>query len=222
MAPLVSVFLLCVCLTPAFQGFASADETITVKPGETVTLPCEAPGNAIKLTRWRKDNKTFCLYRYSNSQCEKDHLLPSFKGRVDLKDPQMADGDASVVLYNVTVNDTGTYECRVMMKTIKRSLVSPEKLINTIFLKVVLDECVGQNCSGKDGGEEEKGEKDGGEERQRAVGIIVVCVFAVVVVVVIYRSCNRPSEYIYQQPAAAAAAAADDDDDEAAHQVCSV
>lgn len=38
---------------------------------------------------------------------------PSFHGRVELRHPEMKDGDVSVMLKNVRSNDTGTYECHV-------------------------------------------------------------------------------------------------------------
>lgn len=53
----------------------------------------------------------------------------SFYGRVELKDPQMKDGDASLILENINFNDAGTYECYVH-KTFQR------RLINTIILMV--------------------------------------------------------------------------------------
>ncbi|KAG7236254.1 hypothetical protein INR49_001170 [Caranx melampygus] len=40
---------------------------------------------------------------------------PSFVDRVELRDPGMKDGDVSVILKNVTVNDTGSYESHVLL-----------------------------------------------------------------------------------------------------------
>ena len=42
----------------------------------------------------------------------------------------MKDGDVSVILKNVTINDTGTYECRVSV------IGNGLELMNTINLKV--------------------------------------------------------------------------------------
>ncbi|CAG6011881.1 unnamed protein product [Menidia menidia] len=40
-------------------------------------------------------------------------LSQTFRNRVDLQDRQMKDGDVSLTLKDVTVNDTGTYQSRV-------------------------------------------------------------------------------------------------------------
>ncbi|XP_030580171.1 ICOS ligand-like isoform X2 [Archocentrus centrarchus] len=63
---------------------------------------------------------------------EADDQDPSFKNRVELRDRQMKDGDVSVILKNVTINDAGTYECRVFTEE-TRTL----KLIINITLRVV-------------------------------------------------------------------------------------
>uniref|UniRef100_A0A669ENG8 Immunoglobulin V-set domain-containing protein n=1 Tax=Oreochromis niloticus TaxID=8128 RepID=A0A669ENG8_ORENI len=42
--------------------------------------------------------------------------LQSFMNRVDLHDRQMTDGDVSLILKDVTPDDTGTYKCRVFMR----------------------------------------------------------------------------------------------------------
>ena len=55
---------------------------------------------------------------------------------MQLKDPEMKDGDVSVILKNVNINDTGTYECRVSVKSEGRSKRTTPELINTINLKV--------------------------------------------------------------------------------------
>uniref|UniRef100_A0A3P8N755 Ig-like domain-containing protein n=1 Tax=Astatotilapia calliptera TaxID=8154 RepID=A0A3P8N755_ASTCA len=94
-----------------------------------VTLTCQAPNNNI-IVKWSRADlgaEYVLLYRDDYFVPENQH--PSFKNRVDLLDREMKDGDVSLILKNVTINDTGTYECRVVQ-------------IGTKYLKLELSVCV--------------------------------------------------------------------------------
>lgn len=83
-----------------------------------MTLQCRAPGEAsISLLEWnRPDLKSDgYIFFYRNKRSYEPYQHPSYRGRVELRDPEMKDGDASVVLKSVTVNDTGRYECRIII-----------------------------------------------------------------------------------------------------------
>ncbi|KAL4008383.1 hypothetical protein ACER0C_002235 [Sarotherodon galilaeus] len=110
------------CSTLLFVGvfvFVSADKKIiTAKPGQkSVTLPCRAPNNNIIVVEWsRADLEDEYVLLYRDDQFLPGIQHPSFKNRVDLQDRQMKDGDVSLILKDVTINDTGTYECQVFMR----------------------------------------------------------------------------------------------------------
>ncbi|XP_039464095.1 CD226 antigen-like [Oreochromis aureus] len=94
-------------------------KNITAESGQDVILTCRAPNNNISITavKWSRTDlgdKNVLLYKDNNFTSDNQH--PSFKNRVDLQDRQMKDGDVSLILNNVTINDTGTYECRVLME----------------------------------------------------------------------------------------------------------
>ncbi|XP_063325885.1 tyrosine-protein kinase-like otk isoform X2 [Pelmatolapia mariae] len=90
------------------------DESIPAESGQDVTLTSRAPNRNITAVKWsRADLGDEYVLLYRDGQFETDNQHPSFKNRVDLQDRQMKDGDVSLILKNVTINDTGTYECRV-------------------------------------------------------------------------------------------------------------
>ncbi|XP_038587957.1 coxsackievirus and adenovirus receptor homolog [Micropterus salmoides] len=107
---------------------------------------------------------------------------PSYVGRVELRDPDMKDGDASVVLKNVTVNDSGTYECRVGKKN------KPE-LIGIIRLTV--SGSAGNISAGgnKDQGNKDQGNKDKGNPDGRNTHVGLTASLSVVVMVVAILFC---------------------------------
>ncbi|XP_024117804.1 junctional adhesion molecule-like [Oryzias melastigma] len=152
------------------------DLRIKAESGENIILPCEDTNikkdSVLKWIRTDLQDEYLFLYRDSHPFLENQH--ESFKNRVSLKDPQMKDGNLSVVLENVKVEDSGMYECRV------RQLDDPNRemnLISTIHLLVI--------PPGEDGGrkrDKEGKNKDGGI--RGLLGLIALPVLIVVVVVV--------------------------------------
>ncbi|XP_063324602.1 uncharacterized protein LOC134623368 [Pelmatolapia mariae] len=121
------------CSTLMFVLFVSADQkNITAESGQDVTLTCRAPNNNIIVLEWsRADLVDEYVLVYRDCQFTPDDQHPSFKNRVDLQDRQMKDGDVSLILKDVTINDTGTYECGVVQRE-----GDSMKLINSTYLHV--------------------------------------------------------------------------------------
>ncbi|XP_041842181.1 CD226 antigen-like isoform X2 [Melanotaenia boesemani] len=108
------------------------EKTITAKPGQTVSLPCRAKDQNIYAVRWvrtdQEEPHQVLLYRDGHYNPENQH--PSFQNRVDLQDRQMKDGDVSLILKNVTTDDTGTYECKVLQKETDSRTAEPIIIIH--------------------------------------------------------------------------------------------
>ncbi|CAI5660125.1 unnamed protein product [Oreochromis niloticus] len=178
--------------------FVSADQkTMTAESGQDITLTCRAPNNNnIIVLEWSRADlgeKYVLLLRDERFYPENQH--PSFKNRVDLQDRQMKDGDVSLILKDVTINDTGTYECRVVQRGTKRRkrAVSDGDPISIVTLKVV--------PPGQPGGDAEDGGKEAGSVGL-ITGLIVPAVLLVAVVgFLIYRKHKQQqSQASYQPP----------------------
>ncbi|XP_067380871.1 coxsackievirus and adenovirus receptor homolog isoform X2 [Channa argus] len=112
----------------------SDQQQITVKTGDDVTLQClDHRGGVIKLLEWMRQDLEEDVFVFRHGNMSKDLQHPSFINRVELKDPEMKDGDVSLILKNVTVNDAGTYECYVR----KSNTQPPPQLISTITMTVI-------------------------------------------------------------------------------------
>lgn len=83
------------------------------------------------MLRWKKqDEQRYVLFIRENRIFE-NLQDPSYKGRVELKDPEMKTGELSVTLKSVTVNDNGIYECSAAYNNQQEP-----QLLNSITLTV--------------------------------------------------------------------------------------
>ncbi|XP_019210946.1 uncharacterized protein LOC109200028 [Oreochromis niloticus] len=164
---------------------------ITAKAGQkSVTLPCRIPNYNLIAVEWsRADLGEQYVLLYRDGHFEPPNQHPSFKNRVDLEDRQMKDGDVSLILKDVTTNDTGTYECRVFVGE-----TSSWKSINTTYLSV--------DPPGQPGGHTEDGGKEAGGEKSGSVGLIIgLSIVAVVVLIYItYKTCCQDSDHPPTEP----------------------
>ncbi|XP_039463017.1 uncharacterized protein LOC120436307 isoform X2 [Oreochromis aureus] len=146
---------------------------INTTAGQNVILTCRAPNYNIIVADWSRadlGSEYVLLYRDGRFDPENQHL--SFNGRVDLQDRQMKDGDVSLILKDVTINDTGTYECRVANRRTNRGkrAVLKSNPISIIYLSVV--DPPGQTGGDtEDGGKEDGGKEDGGHGEDASVGL---------------------------------------------------
>ncbi|XP_014186424.1 butyrophilin subfamily 2 member A2 isoform X2 [Haplochromis burtoni] len=142
------VFLSCAF----FVTSALEDHTeVKVRSGQNVTLQCQGPrGLNITLLEWSKPefNSESYVFFFQNHRLYENYQHESFRGRVALKDRSMKDGDVSVILRNVNINDTGTYSCEITTR-MKGKVV--HEVVHSINLKVTDSD---ENIKG---GEEEDG-----------------------------------------------------------------
>uniref|UniRef100_A0A8C5DEP1 Ig-like domain-containing protein n=1 Tax=Gouania willdenowi TaxID=441366 RepID=A0A8C5DEP1_GOUWI len=92
---------------------------ISVEPGGDVTLTCEAPGRGtiIVVECFRTDLKDGYVLLYKDKLFDPDYQLQSYRDRVDL---QIENRTISLILKNVSPDDEGTYECRVVQRNSPR------------------------------------------------------------------------------------------------------
>ncbi|XP_039908488.1 sodium channel subunit beta-3-like [Simochromis diagramma] len=106
-------------LAGVFVSVCAEDKSITVQSGQNVILPCQGPNDtgSIRVVKWTKpDLQKKIVHLYVDRRFDLEDQNPSFKNRVDLQDRQMKNGDVSLILSNVTINDAGKYECSVTQK----------------------------------------------------------------------------------------------------------
>uniref|UniRef100_A0A668UPJ1 Ig-like domain-containing protein n=1 Tax=Oreochromis aureus TaxID=47969 RepID=A0A668UPJ1_OREAU len=110
--------------------------TAESESGQTVTLLCRAQSNKpIDTVTWnRSDIADKNVLKYHGQQLLLSYQHPSFKNRVDMQNRQMKDGDVSLILKDVMINDAGTYECRVIQRGINQ-----EELIIELSVCVIRD-----------------------------------------------------------------------------------
>ncbi|XP_062301322.1 butyrophilin-like protein 8 [Scomber scombrus] len=134
----MSMAVLASVIMTVLSSTSEDHQEVKVRPGQNATLQCQSPASTIRLLQWRRPDLAsdgYVLF-YRDKRSVQSFQLPSFHHRVQLVDPEMKNGDVSVILKNVTVNDSGTYECRVSANSKEHRKRATPETINTIVLKV--------------------------------------------------------------------------------------
>lgn len=119
---------------------SAAEKNLTAEFGQNVTLPCHAPKNSpVKVAEWSRADSKENLLLYRDDQIDLENQEPAFKNRVNLLDSKIKAGDVSLTLQNVTTDDKGRYECRVIQGDTNRGKRAVLKMqpISIINLDVV-------------------------------------------------------------------------------------
>ncbi|CAI5660715.1 unnamed protein product [Oreochromis niloticus] len=114
-------------------------QDVQAKLGADVTLQCQiSTDERISVLKWsRADlNTDGYVYFYRNKRFYENYQHPSYHGRVKLRDPEMKDGDVSLILKNVTFSDTGMYECHIAVRKSGRSKRAHTEISHFIDLTV--------------------------------------------------------------------------------------
>ncbi|XP_029932680.1 uncharacterized protein LOC115376967 [Myripristis murdjan] len=189
----VSILLIITWFLPVLSAEAL---NLKVQPGDDVTLSCQAPDVNIEAAEWSRTDlkKEEYVFFYQDGHIDSVKQHPSFKNRVEVKDKEMKNGNLSVILKNVTKNDSGTYECRFKTENVE-SNITEAKPTSTIELEVV----------DPDPGATEEQDESPAEETARLGQhdetnvVVIVIVVVVIVVVLLQRLAPQPPDALEGQ-----------------------
>ncbi|KAL4008199.1 hypothetical protein ACER0C_002051 [Sarotherodon galilaeus] len=169
-------FLFSLCLYPT---------ELKVRPGEDSILQCRGPrDDVIILLEWRRSDlksDTYVFF-FRNQRLYENYQHEFFKGRVELRDPSMKDGDVSVILKNVSTSDTGTCECEITTRNKEGVMTETKHSVNlTVTTSGFTDEDT------KDGGDKDGGDKD----KLLPVKILSVLIFLLMIAAIAINICRN-------------------------------
>ncbi|KAL4008180.1 hypothetical protein ACER0C_002032 [Sarotherodon galilaeus] len=127
---------------------ASALKELRVRPGQDATLQCWGPRDAhITLLEWSRPELSSqgYVFFFQDQRSYENYQHESFKGRVQLRDSSMKDGDVTVILRNVSVSDTGTYECQITTSSTRNGERVVKEFKHSINLTVTINISAGHN-----------------------------------------------------------------------------
>ncbi|KAK5618326.1 hypothetical protein CRENBAI_019396 [Crenichthys baileyi] len=95
---------------------------IHVEAGNDVILSCQYLQSAeLTALKWRRSNMKDYVFFYREKRQYERYQNLLYQGRVQLVDPQMRNGNLSIVLSNTSLNDAGTYCCDVWVARKEKS-----------------------------------------------------------------------------------------------------
>ncbi|XP_076737132.1 uncharacterized protein LOC101479875 isoform X2 [Maylandia zebra] len=172
---------------------------LRVGPGQAATLQCWGPRDAhVTLLEWSRPEliSQGYVFFFQDQRSYENYQHESFKGRVQLRDSSMKDGDVSVILRNVRVSDTGTYECEITTSSIRNGERVVKEFKHSINLTVT-------DTGFTEGQSKERGHKDGVDKdiSSFVIMFIVTCgLLGVMVIVTVAVNIYRKKKSIIKNP----------------------
>ncbi|XP_069037848.1 uncharacterized protein [Lepisosteus oculatus] len=100
------------------EGFSvqGPREPLVARPGDEVLLPCSVD-SAVPLheleVEWRRSDYNVLVLLFSKGESRPESQHQSYRGRAELFPQEIPRGNFSLMLANVTAEDTGVYRCAV-------------------------------------------------------------------------------------------------------------
>ncbi|KAF3855497.1 hypothetical protein F7725_016220 [Dissostichus mawsoni] len=94
---------------------------------------------AITVVEWSRPGLEWYVFYFRDDEPMERYQNPRYRGRVELNNQGMKNGDVSVLLKNVSPDDTGTYQCEVITRSNnrrKRDLGNKREFVHSIHLSV--------------------------------------------------------------------------------------
>ncbi|XP_071369301.1 uncharacterized protein [Centroberyx affinis] len=117
MAKFRSATFLALCILQQLASSSAGQQLVRVRPGQDVVLECRGPNDvpiiALEWTRPDLEQPEYVFF-YRDERSDPTYQNPSFEDRVELLDREMKNGDMSLILKNVSGDDSGIYECRCL------------------------------------------------------------------------------------------------------------
>lgn len=150
----------------------SAPQNVSAVVGQSCELPCKAPpGKDVTVLRWcRQERSSPYIFLYRNDKVEHEGQDPCFSNRINLNESKFLSGDLSLVLKNVSFEDSGTYTCLFLTEDHTRKVV-------TIHLTVHSDQ--GETVGHKYEPNTPPGDRNSGDRKR--IWTVVSVVLSVVV-----------------------------------------
>ncbi|KAK1890591.1 Butyrophilin subfamily 3 member A2 [Dissostichus eleginoides] len=122
------------------HGSLAAGEKVKAEPGEDVTLQCHTSTDAaITVLKWSRTELEHYVFFFRDNKPVEIFQHQRYHGRVKLNNQGMKNGDVSVLLKNVSSDDTGTYECEIITRSNnrrKRDLGDVREFVHSVHLSV--------------------------------------------------------------------------------------